>query len=136
MKTKLLALGVFLSFTSPAFAIEEKTAPLETEMAGQVYLCGLNAQLADATKGNKQKALLEEAKNCADKSREKIKSLVKSEYQKYPEKDPVRERIKAMYSAYLTYLSAAMWGKDLTESSEALSFKEKVGDYKAEVDLR
>ena len=136
MKTTLLAIGVVIALANPVFASDEKFAPLEVEMAGQVYLCGLNAQLADATKGSKQKALLEEAKNFADNSREKIKSLTKTEYQKYPENDPAREKVKSMYSAYLAYLSAAMWGKDLMDSSEALAFKEKVSDYKAEVDLR
>ena len=129
-------LGISLLMTAGAFAQDEKVAPFEAEMGGQVYLCGLKAQLADATKGPKQKALLEDVKQCADKSRERIKLLVKSEYQKYPEGDAAREKIKAVYSAYLTYMSAALWGKDLTESTEALAFKEKVSDYKAEVEIR
>lgn len=114
----------------------EKIAPLDAEMGGQVYLCGLNAQLADAAKGTKQKALADDAKKCATKSREKIKALVKAEYSKYPEGDAVRSRIKALYSAYLTYLDSAMWGKDLNESKEALAFKDRVNEYRAEIELR
>ncbi len=136
MEKLFLGLGISLLMAAGAFAQGEKVAPFESEMGGQVYLCGLKAQLADITKDSKQKVLLEEAKQCADKSRERIKLLVKSEYQKYPEGDAVRDKIKAVYSAYLTYMSAALWGKDLTESTEALAFKEKVNDYKAEVELR
>ena len=136
MKPLLLACGASFFLIGSAFAVEGKSAPLEVEMGGQVYLCGLKAQLADITKGAKQKELQEEVKSCSENSREKIKLLVKSEYKKYPDGDPVKEKIKAMYSAYLTYMSAALWGKNLTESSEALSFKEKVSDYKAEVELR
>lgn len=136
MRVSLIAAGLVLVLAGVTQADEGKTAPLEAEMGGQVYLCGLNAQLAEGTKGSKQKALLEDAGKCATKSREKIKGLVKSEYSKYPEGDPVRLRIKALYSSYLTYMDAAMWGKDLNESKEALAFKDRVSEYRAEIELR
>ena len=122
--------------TGPVFAQEEKAAPLESEMGGGVYLCGLNSQIADATKGEKKQALLDEANSCANKSKEKIKRLVKAEYANYPEGDEMRARVKALYSAYLTYLDSAMWGKDLNDSKEALAFKDRVNEYRAEVELR
>ncbi|WP_455830307.1 hypothetical protein [Pseudomonas fluorescens] len=136
MKKSLIFAGMFFLLSGYALAQEDKVAPLETEMGAGVYLCGLNFQLADATKGPKKQALLDEAGSCAANSKEKIKSLVKAEYAKYPEGDAVRERIKSLYAAYLTYLSSAMWGKDLNESKEALAFKERVSDYRAEIELR
>ncbi|WP_046068869.1 hypothetical protein [Pseudomonas synxantha] len=136
MKKIFIALGIALFASGAVLAQPDKPAPLETEMAGQVYLCGLNAQLADITKGPKQKGLLEEARACAEKSREKVKSLVKQEYAKYPDGDSIRLKIKALYAAYLTYLDSAMWGRDLTESKEALAFKDRVSEYKVELELR
>ena len=136
MRNLLRAAGLVFVLAGPAQADGGKIAPLDAEMGGQVYLCGLKAQLADATKGPKQKAIAEDAERCATKSREKIKALVKAEYSKYPESDPVRIRIKALYSAYLTYLDASMWGKDLNESKEALAFKDRVNEYRAEIELR
>lgn len=136
MRNVLIAASLLFALAGPVVASEERSAPLETEMGGQVYLCGLNAQLADGAKGPKQKALLEDAGSCATKSREKIKGLVKAEYAKYPEGDAMRERIKALYSAYLTYLDSAMWGRDLNESKEAMAFKDRVSEYRAEIELR
>ncbi|NWF10181.1 hypothetical protein HX810_21125 [Pseudomonas salomonii] len=80
MRNLLIAAGLVFGLTGAARADGDKIAPLDAEMGGQVYLCGLNAQLADATKGPKQKALAEDADKCATKSREKIKALVKAEY--------------------------------------------------------
>lgn len=136
MRKTLISAGILFLLAGYALAQDEKVAPLETEMGAGVYLCGLNFQLADATKGPKRQALLDEASSCAANSKEKVKALVKAEYAKFPEGDAVRGRIKSLYAAYLTYLSSAMWGKDLNESKEALAFKERVSDYRAELELR
>jgi hypothetical protein len=136
MRKALISAGMLFFLAGHALAQEEKVAPLETEMGAGVYLCGLNFQLADATKGPKRQPLLDEANSCAASSKDKVKELVKAEYAKYPEGDAVRERIKSLYAAYLTYLSSAMWGKDLNESKEALAFKARVSDYRAEIELR
>lgn len=136
MKKSFITAGLILMMCGPALADESKSAPIETEMGAQIYLCGLKFQLADATKGSKKKALLDEASECASSSRGKIQGMVKVEYSKYPEGDAMRDRIKALYSAYLTYMDSAMWGRDLNESKEALAFKERVNDYSAEVELR
>ena len=136
MKTGYLSAVVLWLLAGSAVGQEEKVAPLNVEMGGQVYLCGLKAQLADMTKGSKQKNLLAEASACAENSRVKMRSLVKSEYEKYPDGDVMRERIKSLYSAYLSYMSSAMWGKDLIESTEAKAFASRVNDYKSELDLR
>lgn len=136
MKLSFVA-GVFACLiVTNAWAEDIEVAPIEAEMGGQVYLCGLKSQMAASAKGNQSKALTDDARACADKSREKIKALVKSEYSKYPEGDVMRERIKSLYSAYLSYMDSAMWGRDLTESKEAREFKDRVNDYKAEVNLR
>lgn len=136
MRKALISAGMFFLLAGYALAQEKTVAPLETEMGAGVYLCGLNFQIADATKGPKRQTLLDEASNCAADSKEKIKALVKAEYAKYPDGDAMKERIKSLYAAYLTYLSSAMWGKDLNESKEALAFKERVSDYRAEIELR
>lgn len=136
MKTAYLSAIVLWFLAGSAAAQEEAAAPLHAEMAGKVYLCGLKAQLADMTKGSKHEKLLAEASDCAEKSRVKIRSLVKSEYEKYPDGDAMRERIKTLYSAFLGYMSSAMWGKDLINSKEAIAFNNRVNDYKSELDLR
>ncbi|QHC93872.1 hypothetical protein PspR84_04265 [Pseudomonas sp. R84] len=131
------AAGVFAFFVvATAMAEEKKVAPIDAEMGGQVYLCGLKSQMAASAKGKQSKTISDDAQACATESRDKIKALVKSEYDKYPEGDVMRERIKALYSAYLSYLDSAMWGRDLTESKEARDFKDRVNDYKAEINLR
>lgn len=136
MKFSFVA-GVFACLIVTNAAAENKdVAPIEAEMGGQVYLCGLKSQMAASAKGKQSKPLSDDARVCADESREKIKALVRSEYEKYPEGDVMRERIKSLYSAYLSYMDSAMWGRDLTESKEAREFKERVNDYKAEVNLR
>lgn len=136
MRKLLVAAGLVFALGGSAQAAEEKLGPIESEMAGQVYLCGLNAQLADGAKGSQQKAFLEDARKCSEGSREKIKRMVKAEYSKYPDGDAVRSRLKALYSAYLTYMDAAMWGKDLIDGKEALAFRDRVSEYRAELELR
>ncbi|WP_282389629.1 hypothetical protein [Pseudomonas sp. PS01296] len=136
MRKLLVAAGLIFLLSGNVQSAEEKPGPLESEMAGQVYLCGLNAQLAVGEKGPKKKAYLADANKCEDESKSKIKQLVKAEYSKYPDGDTVRLRIKALYSAYLTYMDAAMWGKDLVDSKEALAFKDRVSEYRAELELR
>jgi hypothetical protein len=136
MRKLLVTAVTILMLASQAQAAEDKAGPLESEMGGQVYLCGLNAQLADGATGTTKKAYLEKSRKCATDSREKIKAMVKAEYLKYPEGDAVRARIKALYSAYLTYMDAALWGKDLIDSKEALAFKDRVSEYRAEIELR
>ena len=129
--------GVFACLiVATAMAQEKKVAPIDAEMSGQVYLCGLKSQMAASAKGDQAKSLGDDARACADESKEKIKALVKSEYEKYPEGDVMRDRVKSLYSAYLSYMDSAMWGRDLTESKEARDFKDRVNDYKAEVNLR
>ncbi|NWA30054.1 hypothetical protein HX817_00780 [Pseudomonas sp. C6002] len=136
MRKLLVATGLAFLLSGNVQSAEEKLGPLESEMAGQVYLCGLNAQLADGAKEPKKKAYLEDANKCEGDSKAKIKQMVKAEYSKYQDGDAVRLRLKALYSAYLTYMDAAMWGKDLVDSKEAMAFKDRVSEYRAELELR
>lgn len=136
MNKVLVTLGLLSALTSVVHADGLGRSPLEVEMGGQVYLCGLKSQLAQSAKGKKQDGLTAEARECSLSSKESAKARVKGELDKYPDGDPMRDRLRALYSAYLTYMDAAMWGKDLVESSEALAFKVKSNEYKAELQLR
>ncbi|WP_038609055.1 hypothetical protein [Pseudomonas alkylphenolica] len=136
MKKAFVMLGLLGALSQVVHAESLNRSPLETEMGAQVYICGLKSQLAQATKGKKQDGLTAEARECSRSSKESAKTRIKGEIDKYPEGDAMRDRLKALYSAYLTYMDAAMWGKDLNESSEALAFKMKANEYKAELQLR
>lgn len=139
-KIKLMKILLFfvavLFFMQSANAAEEKLE-IEQDMALSMMNCELSFRLAALTSKPVKMKKIDEALNCVKESNQKIREAVKEKISSFPQDDPLREKLKDLYAAYLAYMSSLEpVDKDFDATIEASEYRKRVNIYKAEKDIR